>query len=202
MPANKWDKCLATTDAVEKKNKNSKGFLRIDLKEALVRVYHIDKAFCLQYIAAEAVVRIRCRDSSHEVQAAAKRKQWCNKQYPKDAEALHEPPDRKSNFGKDKATRKTQITNKKTKTPKQPLNDISNDDNDFQPKNKLKSVSQKPQTDLLFTTCKELYDDGVGYDGTVCGFEYCETESVWKYKMSFSDGKTTLIALDDQEVKF
>ena len=39
--------------------------------------------------------------------------------------------------------------------------DITNDNNDFQPKKKLKSVSQKPQTDLLFTTCKVLYDDGV-----------------------------------------
>ena len=36
----------------------------------------------------------------------------------KDTEALHGPPDRESNFGKDKATRKTQTTNKKTKTGK------------------------------------------------------------------------------------
>ena len=57
-----------------------------------------------------------------------------------------------------------------------------------------------PRTDLLFTTCKVLYDD-VWYDGTVCGFEYCETESVLKYKISFSDGETTLIMLDDPEVK-
>ena len=64
-----------------------------------------------------------------------------------------------------------------------------------------KSVSQKPQTDLLFTTCKVLYDDGVWYDGTVCGFEYCETESIWKYKISFPDGETTLITLNDPEVK-
>ena len=161
MPANRWDKCPATTNAVERKNKDSKGSLRIDLKEALVRVYRIDNAFCLQYIAAEEGVRIRCRDSSHEIQAAAKRKQRCNKQYPKDTEAFHGPPDRESNFGKDKATRKTQTTIKKTETPKRPLNDISNDDNDFQPKKKLKSVSQKPRTDLLFTICKMLYDDGV-----------------------------------------
>ena len=93
MRPNKWDKCPATTNAVERKNKDSKGSLRIDLKEALVRVYRIDKAFCLQYIAAEEGVRIRCWDSSHEVQAAAKRKQHCNKQYPKDTEALHGPPD-------------------------------------------------------------------------------------------------------------
>ena len=48
--------------------------------------------------------------------------------------------------------------------------------------------AKKPWTDLLFTTCEVLYDDDVWYDGTVCGFEYCETESVWKYKISFSDG--------------
>ena len=83
-----------------------------------MRVYCIDKAFCLQYIAAEEGARIRCWDSSHEVQAAAKRKQRCNKQYPKDTEGLHGPPDRESNFDKDKATRKTQTANKKTKTPK------------------------------------------------------------------------------------
>ena len=204
MPPNKWGKCPATTNAVERKNKDPKGSLRIDLKEALVRVYRIDKAFCLQYIFAEERVRIRCRDSSHEVQAAAKRKQRCNKQYPKDTEALHGPPDKESNFGKDKATKKTQTTNKlkKTKAAKRPLDDITNDDNDFQPKKKPKSVFQKPRTDLLFTTCKVLYADGVWYDGTVCGFEYCETESVWKYKVSFSDGETTLITLDDHEVKF
>ena len=78
------------------------------------------------------------------------------------------------------ATKKTQTTNKlkKIKAGKRPFDDITNDDNDFQPKKKPKSVSQKPRTDLLFTTCKVLYDDGVWYDGTVCGFEYCETESV------------------------
>ena len=137
MPPNKWSKCPATTNAVERKNKDPKGSLRIDLKEALVRVYRIDKAFCLQYIFAEERVRIRCRDSSHEVQAAAKRKQCCNKQYPKDTEALHGPLDKESNFGKDKATKKTQTTNKleKTKAAKRPLDDITNDDNDFQPKN-------------------------------------------------------------------
>ena len=70
MAANKWDKCPATTNAVERKNDDSKGSLRIDQKEALVRVYRIDKAFCLQYIAAEEGVRIRCWDSSYEVQAA------------------------------------------------------------------------------------------------------------------------------------
>ena len=106
---------------------------------------------------------------------------------------MHRPPDKESNFGKDKATKTNQ-------TPNLPI-DITNDDNDFQPKKKLKPVSQKPRTDL-FTTCKVLYDDGVWYDGTVCGFEYCETESVWKYKISFSDGETTLITLDDPEVKF
>ena len=47
-----------------------------------------------------------------------------------------------------------------------------------------------------------VYDDGVWYDGTVCGFEYCETGSVYKYKISFSDGEITLITLDDPEVKF
>ena len=135
--------------------------------------------------------------SEQVVGGAAKRKQRCNKQYPKDTEAFHGPPDRESNLGKDKASRKTQTTNKKTKSPKWPLND--NDSNDFQPKKKLKSVSQKPWTDLLFTM---LYDDGVWYDGTVCGFEYCETETVYKYKISFSDGETTLITLDDPEVKF
>ena len=45
MPANKWDKYPATTNAVERMNKDSKESLRIDLKEALVRVYHIDKDF-------------------------------------------------------------------------------------------------------------------------------------------------------------
>ena len=55
-------------------------------------MYCIDKAFCLRYIALEGV-RIRCWDSSHEVQAAANRKQHCNEQYPNDTEALHEPPD-------------------------------------------------------------------------------------------------------------
>ena len=100
----------ATTNAVERKNKDSEGSLRIDLKEALVRVYRIDKTFCLQYIAAEEGVQIRCRDSSHE--SADKRKQRCNKQYPKDTEALYGLPGRESNFSKDKATKKTQTTHK------------------------------------------------------------------------------------------
>ena len=139
-----------------------------------MRVYRIDKAFCLQYIAAEKGVRIRCRDSSHEVQAAAKRKQHCNKQYPKDTEALHGPPDKESNFGKDKATKKTQTTNKlkKTKAAKRPLDDITNDDNDFQPKKKPKSVSQKPHVKCFMMMVYGMMVQFVGFNTVkqkVCG---------------------------------
>ena len=44
MDKQQWDKCPTTMNAVERKNKDSKGPQPLDLKQALLRVYRIDKA--------------------------------------------------------------------------------------------------------------------------------------------------------------
>ena len=54
----------------------------------------------------------------------------------------------------------------------------------------------------MFQKCQVLYEDDVWYDGTVTGIEFCDEKKQWMYKISFSNGETTLAAHDDPEVRF
>ena len=56
----------------------------------------------------------------------------------------------------------------------------------------------------MFQKCHVLYEDDVWYDGTctVIGIDFCDEKKQWMYKISFSNGETTLAARDDPEVRF
>ena len=101
MPKEVWECAPGTTNAVERSNLDSKQSHPVNLKEAMTRVYKIDKSFCLKYIAASENVRLSYTSMTLQnitKQAARKANQRLNKRIPKDKLALHGPPDKASNF--------------------------------------------------------------------------------------------------------
>ena len=100
MAKSTWDRCPTSTNAVERKNQDSKQSQPVEMKTAFVKVYRMDKTAHLQYIAACEQVRLSYRDTtqSHEKQAAQKRKERRNKKYPQDKQALQGPTDKSTNF--------------------------------------------------------------------------------------------------------
>ncbi len=90
-----------TTNAVERKNLYSKLAHPIDLRTAIIRVYKIGKAACLQCIAASENVRLSYRETSQQAHLATvdrKRKQRAKKQIPQDKLAQRGPPDRSAHM--------------------------------------------------------------------------------------------------------
>ena len=77
MAKSTWDRCPTSTNAVERKNQDSKQSQPVEIKTAFVKVYHMDKTAHLQYIAACEQVRLSYCDTSqnHERQATQKRKE-------------------------------------------------------------------------------------------------------------------------------
>ena len=80
---------------------------------------------------------------------------------------------------------------------------VMNDD-DFQPSSKKQRSTSDSQPDLslIFQKCHVLYDGDKWYDGTITGAEFVKEHMQWMYKISFSDGETTLASRDDPEVRF
>ena len=58
MPNTVWESAPSTTNAVERKNLDSKKTHPVHFKAAMVSAYKLDKSFCLKYIAASENVRL------------------------------------------------------------------------------------------------------------------------------------------------
>ena len=69
-----WSKCLATTNAVEQKNKDCTSDTPQCIKFAMISVYKLDKIVCLKHIAAEEGVSLSYHSRSEEARRASARK--------------------------------------------------------------------------------------------------------------------------------
>ena len=76
MEQDVWSKCPATTNAVERKNKDCTSDTPQCIKLAMISVYKVDKVVCLKHIAAEEGVSLSYRSRSEEARrTSARRKQ-------------------------------------------------------------------------------------------------------------------------------
>ena len=66
MPKEVWECAPATTNAVERSNLHSKPRHVVNLKEAMTRLYKIDKSFCLKYTAASENIRLSYTNATLE----------------------------------------------------------------------------------------------------------------------------------------
>ena len=87
-----WEKCPRDTNAVERKNRDSKDSTPNPLRSAMINLYKLDKSECAKHLAALSGVSVSYNDRSHEARksAAIKRNTQCARQHSDDT-AEHGP---------------------------------------------------------------------------------------------------------------
>lgn len=101
MDGDIWSQCPTTTNAVERKNRDCKSD-SVSLKQAMLKVYKVDKIHCLRHITAENGSSISYRSRSTEARAAEARKKQKQRysKIPSDRTSEFGPPDKVTNFNK------------------------------------------------------------------------------------------------------
>lgn len=91
-----WTQCPSNTNAVERKNLDSKKSTVQSLRNAMINLYKLDKAVCTKHLAAQSGASVSYNDKSDESwqAAAVVRSKQCQKDIPKDSNALYGPPDK------------------------------------------------------------------------------------------------------------
>ena len=87
------------TNAVERKNRDSKDSTPNSLRSAIIILYELDKSECAKHLAASSGVSLSYRDRSHEARKSAAIKRITQRaQKHNDDTAEHGPPDRQCHF--------------------------------------------------------------------------------------------------------
>ena len=135
MNASIWECCPSDTNAVERKNLDSKEALPQQLQIAMINLYKYDKAACAKSTAARKGVSVSYCDQSQDARRseAAKRNMRRYKATSSDLTTQYGPPDRQCHFEKCGKKRKNSIScnSENVKRPKI-TTVISDDDSDFE----------------------------------------------------------------------
>ena len=97
---NDWSECPKDTNAVERKNRDSKMINTASLRSWLIVLYESDKSCAYQYMAAMRSGDLTYNRTDHEARlksAKLRREQW-KQSYPKDSECQHGPPGKQQHF--------------------------------------------------------------------------------------------------------
>ena len=99
MEVDNWLRCPSDTNAVERKNRESKDLSPLTIQQAMINRYKADKFVCAKQVAAEEV-KISFRDRSGHARrdAAQKSIQWRKSSGKEDKEAQLGPPDKAQHF--------------------------------------------------------------------------------------------------------
>ena len=96
-----WEKCPSDTNAVERKNRDSKDSTPNSLRSAIINLYKLDKSECAKHLAASSGVSLSYNDRSHEARkSAAIKRNTQRAQKLNDNTAEYGPPDRQCHFKK------------------------------------------------------------------------------------------------------
>ena len=89
-----WDHCPADTNAVERKNQDSKDKIPQQLQSAMINLYKADKYMCTKHMAAMDGTSITYSDRSCEgcKKAGVSRSKHRAKKFESDPDAKHGPP--------------------------------------------------------------------------------------------------------------
>ena len=97
-----WKKCPDNTNAVERKNRDSKQSVALPIHHAFINLYKLDRAYCATYkhLAARRGGSIHYYEKSSNAQAKAAevRKKQRQTSRASDSEALFGPPDKDISF--------------------------------------------------------------------------------------------------------
>ena len=97
-----WTQCPNNTNAVERKNFDSKESTVQSLRNAMINLYKLDKAVCAKHLTAQAGASVSYNDKSDEGRQAAAvvRSRQRQKDIPRDLNAMYGPPDKHNHFEK------------------------------------------------------------------------------------------------------
>ena len=103
-----WEKCPQDTNAVERKNRDSKVSTPNPLRSAMIYLHKLDKSECAKYLAASNNVSLSYNDRCDEARksAAKKRNIQRAKKLNSDTTTDHGPPDRQCHFEKQAVSQK------------------------------------------------------------------------------------------------
>ena len=103
-----WDRFPADTNAVERKNQDSKDKIPQQLQSAMINLYKADKYMCTKHMAAMDGTSITYSDRSCEgrKKTAVSRSKHRAKKFESDPNAMHGPPDRQNHFQKSTITKR------------------------------------------------------------------------------------------------
>ena len=95
-----WRDCPKDTNAVERKNRDSKMTNTASLRSLLIALYKSDKSCAYQYMAAIRSGDLTYNRTDHEarLKSAKVRREQRKRSYPKDSECQHGPPDKQQHF--------------------------------------------------------------------------------------------------------
>ena len=71
-----------------------------------------------------------------------------------------------------------------------------------QSQKKQSTSNSQPEMSLMFQNCQVLYKGDKRYSEKMTGVDFYDPKKQWMYKISFSDGETTLATCDEPEVRF
>ena len=149
MEESVWDRCPSDTNAVERKNFDSKDSLPQPLQSAMINLYKYDKAACAKHMAARRSISISYCDTSENGRKTAATKRNIRRQKAaeqnKDKGAQNGPPDRQCHFDEKKKGTKWSVAagaSSSGSKSKRPRLQEDNDDDDFIPNfiNVIKSI--------------------------------------------------------------
>ena len=120
MDESVWERCPSDTNAMERKNLDSKEFLPQQLQVAMTNLYKYDKAACAKNIAAKQGVSVTFCDQSQEARKseATKRNMRRQKSSASDLTSQFGPPDRQCHFENRGKKRKSAASNSKSENAK------------------------------------------------------------------------------------
>ena len=96
-----WSRCPDDTNAVERKNRDSKDAHPVTIHQAIINLYKLDKSYVAKYLSAVGGNNISYTDralmASGKAAQLRKKKQRV-KELPKDKQAMLGPPDKACHF--------------------------------------------------------------------------------------------------------
>ena len=99
MDVEAWERCPGDTNAVERKNRDSKESTPSPLRSALINLYKLDKSVCAKHLAASEGVSVSYQDGTPESRKrVAETRKWQRQkqqQAIRDKGALRGPPDKR-----------------------------------------------------------------------------------------------------------
>ena len=104
MTSDVWNKCPNNTNAVERRNQDCKDGSPLPIRQCLVSMYKLDKAFCAKFLAANDGSNLSYYSRTAESKQSAaetrksQRKRAALAEFQKDNESEFGPPDKAQHF--------------------------------------------------------------------------------------------------------